>query len=229
MTVQSVRCPEFVKSKLWSPKLVGQGTLAFFGLWIVWLAVVGPAINNVNGNAWVKPFLLIIFYSAIFGLGWWFGPRTAGLHLNSLGFFRIRWTRLGRYTFGALILSWVFSGSYVIVCEYFNVEWLIPSEDLPLPYSSLMGLLILISIVPLAEEAFFRGFIYAGLAKSRGNLVGMMISSGMFAMIHVEISHLIPAFVSGLIFCGAYRYSGSIWPAVFAHGGHNALAWIILA
>ena len=228
MTVQPVRVPDSFTPELWSPRLIGQGILSFFGLGIVWLKIIVPVINNSTGNLWIVTFLLLIFYGAIFGLGWWFGPRAVGLNLDSLGFLWIRWKRLTRYGGGALILSLVFSGSYVLVCEYFDAKWLLPAENLPLPYSSIMGLLVLMTVVPLAEETFFRGFLYGGLTRRWGNFVGIMISSGMFAMIHIEIGHLIPAFVSGLIFSWAYRYSGSLWPAIFAHGGHNAVAWLII-
>ena len=77
---------------------------------------------------------------------------------------------------------------------------------------------------PLAEETFFRGFLFAGLRKSLGWQKAAIISSLLFALMHLEWTAIFPIFMIGFIFAYLYQRSNSIWPAVILHVGNNLMA-----
>jgi membrane protease YdiL (CAAX protease family) len=93
------------------------------------------------------------------------------------------------------------------------------------PQDALLATFLAVAVVgPLAEEAFFRGFVFTGLARRWGPWLGAVASALPFAVLHGEVSLMVPAFASGLLFAWVFRRSGSLWPAVLAHAAQNALA-----
>lgn len=81
-------------------------------------------------------------------------------------------------------------------------------------------------IAPLAEEAFFRGYLFAGLRQHLGYLPATLLSATLFALVHILPTSWPPIFVLGVLFAVLYEQTGSIWPAVFVHGAMNALAFL---
>jgi hypothetical protein len=71
---------------------------------------------------------------------------------------------------------------------------------------------------------FFRGFVFAGLRQRHGWKKATLISSALFAVIHVTPTAMIPVFILGFIFAYLYHRSHSLWPAVLMHVSTNALA-----
>ena len=82
-------------------------------------------------------------------------------------------------------------------------------------------------VAPLVEEAFFRGFVFYGLAGSTGWLWAAIISSAAFAACHVQLYSLVPLFAQGLILCWVRRSGGSIWGAVALHFANNFIVWAL--
>jgi membrane protease YdiL (CAAX protease family) len=101
----------------------------------------------------------------------------------------------------------------------------------------LMGLAVLI-LAPVAEEAFFRGFIYRGLRRSYGILPSVLISGVIFGVIHVFAATsaadftlflqivVPPLIVVGCIFALAVERTGSIVPTIVAHFLFNLLGFV---
>lgn len=81
------------------------------------------------------------------------------------------------------------------------------------------GALVLAAVViaPFAEEIFFRGFIFGGLRKKYGWKKAAIFSAGVFAIVHMQLVMLIPAFLLGFLFAYLYDRSKSIWPGVILH------------
>ena len=80
-------------------------------------------------------------------------------------------------------------------------------------------------IAPVAEEVFFRGFVFTGLAGSTGWLWAAIISSALFAASHFDAYAIVPLFVAGLLLCRVRRSGGSLWGAVAVHFAMNLLVW----
>ncbi|MHA6287242.1 CPBP family intramembrane glutamic endopeptidase [Maricaulis sp. CAU 1757] len=84
-------------------------------------------------------------------------------------------------------------------------------------------LVMTVVITPLAEEVFYRGFLFRWMSAYRGVRLAALISSMMFAVMHVVPPQVISAFGLALVLCWLYWRTGSIWPAIVAHMVNNAL------
>jgi uncharacterized protein len=104
-----------------------------------------------------------------------------------------------------------------------------------------LGLLVVLFLAavsaPLAEELFFRGFIF-GLYRGHLALwLRYVISSGVFAAAHVMPNRMnlaqmaglaIGIFVLGSILAWTYQRTGSLYPGMLAHAINNATGLILL-
>ncbi len=88
------------------------------------------------------------------------------------------------------------------------------------------GILIVI-IAPVLEEIFFRGFLLRTLVNKWGLVLGSIISSALFAVLHLQFGNIIPIFVLGLIINWMVIRSKSILPSIFFHIFNNAIAFTI--
>ncbi len=83
-------------------------------------------------------------------------------------------------------------------------------------------------LAPIAEELFFRGFVFRSYLTTRGPLVAYTLSSVLFASLHFNLPALLPILSLGLMFCWAYHRSGSIVPSMVGHALNNSFAFAIL-
>jgi uncharacterized protein len=75
-------------------------------------------------------------------------------------------------------------------------------------------------IAPIVEELAFRGFFLQRFAHKWGTTAGVIASSTLFAIGHVEwIGH----FVTGVAFAVIYLRTRSLWMSMLAHGVYNAM------
>jgi uncharacterized protein len=81
---------------------------------------------------------------------------------------------------------------------------------------------------PIAEEIFFRGYIFRAYLDQKGLKRAFFFSAALFAVIHLNIPAMIPIFVMGLLLAYFYYRTGSIIPSIVAHGVNNATAFVLL-
>jgi membrane protease YdiL (CAAX protease family) len=108
--------------------------------------------------------------------------------------------------------------------------------DLQLPTSSLDGpgkqafwlsFLVIAVGAPLNEELFCRGFLGRGLVGRYGVLVGVLLTSLIFAVIHANIFQGIVALVLGGYIHLAYLATRSLWVPALLHFLHNGTVTVI--
>ena len=82
---------------------------------------------------------------------------------------------------------------------------------------------------PLAEEIFFRGFLYPSIRDRFGVAGGAAVSSLLFASVHLGLPNQMATFVLGVVFCLVYERAGTLVAPVVAHAIFNAtqLAFVI--
>ena len=131
---------------------------------------------------------------------------------------------------GAMAVVWL----YVGIVEVAGVEDLEPvsSIDNDAIYASvslvvLTGILVVL-VAPIAEEIFYRGFLFAGLGRRFGVVAGALGSSVLFAAVHFDPGSLIPFAVVGVVFALVYWRSRSLNGAILAHGLFNAISFVVL-
>lgn len=83
----------------------------------------------------------------------------------------------------------------------------------------------------LSEELLFRGVIFAGLRKSMSLWPAALISSLLWALLHLAGANLAVVAVLaifGLVLAWLYERTGSLWAPICAHAINNSLAVLVL-
>jgi hypothetical protein len=83
-------------------------------------------------------------------------------------------------------------------------------------------------IAPLAEEFFFRGFLFRALAERLGLLWGVVIGGAIFGLVHWPGGSLEGAAVLGALgamLCLMVYYTASLLPCIIMHASFNSLAF----
>ncbi len=89
--------------------------------------------------------------------------------------------------------------------------------------------LVLVGIAaPLFEETVFRGVLYRTLRARWGVLVGVLLSAAVFAAVHMVPGQFAYVAVLGAAFAVLYEVTGSLLPAMVAHGLENTVSVIVL-
>lgn len=146
---------------------------------------------------------------------WQLGFRRGASFGASLGFAAI-----------AVIAFFVFAGVYGVVFEPENPQTIV--EDLGADRSTAMliaGALLVIVIAPVAEELFFRGFLYRVLRLRMSFWLAAGINGLLFGSIHGSLVILPILAVLGFLLCWTYERSGTLFVPIALHALNNALAY----
>jgi uncharacterized protein len=79
---------------------------------------------------------------------------------------------------------------------------------------------------PICEEILFRGFMFRSLANWRRPWQAALITGVLFGGTHALSApavDLVPLAVFGVLLCGIYQWSGSIYPCIALHILNNAV------
>jgi len=88
------------------------------------------------------------------------------------------------------------------------------------PWGLLIGGVL---VGPLAEELVFRGFFFQGLRGAYGTTKAVLVSSAVFAAIHLDLAALIPTFLLGCMLAFVFDRARSVWPGAILHVLLNAV------
>jgi CAAX protease family protein len=146
------------------------------------------------------------------------------INWRALGFEKFDWSTLG-IGCGLLI------GSYAIILVHNSILVMLGIETQGQEITQLFGALespvwffiVGAILAPLVEEIFFRGFLFQGFRARYGWIPGLLLSSGIFGLAHLDPVALIPTFILGCLLAYLYQRSNSIWPGVIMHMLVNAL------
>lgn len=84
-------------------------------------------------------------------------------------------------------------------------------------------------IAPVGEEIFFRGFVFGCFRERWGLFLGAVLSSFLFALVHVSLVALAPLFLIGCILCYIRHRTGSLYPSMLFHALFNGTTfWTLL-
>ena len=94
---------------------------------------------------------------------------------------------------------------------------------------------IALLIAPIAEETFFRGFLFPPLRRALSPGTAILVNGAVFAAAHVmtyngDAAYLIPVMLLGLVAAALRAWSGSVVPGILAHFFFNgtSLALFVL-
>src|SRR5262249_49881936 len=101
------------------------------------------------------------------------------------------------------------------------VSYLIENKD----WRNRLAVIVLaVIIAPLAEEFIFRGYLYRVLRKYCGRIIAALVSSLIFAIIHLHIPSIAGLFVLALILILIYERTSTLWAPVLMHASFNAIS-----
>ncbi|HEX5490456.1 MAG TPA: type II CAAX endopeptidase family protein [Candidatus Udaeobacter sp.] len=213
------------------PEAILAGVLMFFFLLTISSTAPDPALQfhprNLLANLLLSAFVILVIVSLL---------QFRGFDVSALGgFFRISFFRtLGM---GAILLFFAYplvGFSEAINQRLFGggsskqniVEFFSGSRTLQ---ERILIIIFAVAIAPIVEEFVFRFFIYGVLKRYVGCLLGVILSSLLFAAAHAHLPSLVPLFVLGSCFAIAYEWSGSILVSMTMHSLFNSLTLIALA
>ncbi|MFQ5879732.1 MAG: lysostaphin resistance A-like protein [Dehalococcoidia bacterium] len=195
-------------------------------------AVVGSAADGDTDIPRLTSGLAatIAFDVVLLGLAVAFSVGKYRCHLSDLGFRRPRWGSwwLPLTTVAAL---WLVLGVYLGIVQAAGAEGLQPQStldddifDTPL----VIGLAATLALVaaPIAEETFFRGFLFAGLRYRWGLVMAALVSGLLFGLLHFDAGSIIPFSLIGIVLALAYTVSGSIWVTIASHFLFNLVSFL---
>ncbi|WP_312116014.1 CPBP family intramembrane glutamic endopeptidase [Brevibacillus reuszeri] len=87
--------------------------------------------------------------------------------------------------------------------------------------ASIASFVVIGILVPIAEEVLFRGVLQTYLVRRLGAILGILLSSLWFALLHIDIALFVPLFVIGLGLGFVRHQYQSIWGAVLLHAVNN--------
>ena len=209
----------------------------------VWLGVIAAAVIiaiayglayllralSVKPNIDVWVGLVPALFELLFLVPvWWFSVRKRKASLPTLGFVKFKFSVVAA-GLGLLVACFIFSICYGYLLARIGLRVradptpLLDRLSTPWPY-----FLTVMLVAPLAEETFFRGFVFAGLRSRYDWRWAAAISAALFAAAHLEITFFIPAFILGFLFAYLYQKSNSVWPGMILHFLWNTFVVIVI-
>ncbi|MCY4625542.1 MAG: type II CAAX endopeptidase family protein [Chloroflexi bacterium] len=205
--------------------LVGGAALVGIGLWLNSVDAFGELATVLLTSAALQGLML--------AAALWFSISKYGATFEVLGFCKSEGLAGWLVPFIGLVVSLLLTAAYVLFVEYIGVESLKP-PDLPAAVRDAEGLaraaaaFVIIVIGPVAEETFFRGFVFQGIRSRLGVIGAAVLSSALFALAHGDVGLLAPAFMSGLVLTWVFVKTRCLGPAILAHSLQNFLAFIAI-
>jgi membrane protease YdiL (CAAX protease family) len=201
-------------------------------------------MQNLQGNKLaVLPATLDTNLLVVVQLGFWLlviGTILISMLLRQLhpaeifGFDRLGFTKVFLWGAGLLVaaLPLIFASS-AVVSSLMHVNSQKDSqpimqlfEGVAEPSRRIPIIILAVVIAPLAEEFFFRGFLYGVLKRYAGALPSMAFTGIAFALIHLHVPSLLPLFLLACVLTLAYELSGSLLVPMAMHALFNAITLV---
>ena len=98
--------------------------------------------------------------------------------------------------------------------------------------AAIAAFFLIVIAAPVAEEIFFRGFMFAGIRSHGSFVVAALVSSGVWGLFHYTDPDSWPVVLQlslfGIILAAVYERTGSIRPCIALHMLNNAIAFTVL-
>lgn len=79
---------------------------------------------------------------------------------------------------------------------------------------------------PILEETIFRGILLRGLLTRYSTPIAITLSTLLFALIHINMNQIIPAFLLGILFGLVFAKTHSFIFTAILHFEANAITWL---
>lgn len=222
-----------------APELTEVPWRAREGFLIVLLALVTGGFFTMLAVTAIEDDTIVALLSTLLiegSLGLWVFLWVKLRHRAGAAQLRLRWKRgdIGSGALAALIglgAGAVISQIVLLIANNVSQRPVEAPAQLP---EDLRGIEILLAglavvvVAPIAEELFFRGFLYQALRRWRGTTQGIVLSAVVFALPHVSPLIIPSIFALGVILAYLFEKRGSVVAAIAAHATFNLVGFIII-
>lgn len=194
--------------------------------------LIAGFFDLLESEGLLMQWLIIVFVGMVVSEGamvfgsWWFSAFKYKCGWRALGFRRFKIKR------GLIFAAVVVLAGLLISFLY---DMLVTSDESVTLEFTETGLgwaiiaLLAVVVAPVAEETFFRGFLFSGLGNRYGYGWGAVFSALIFSLAHVlQPGAFLPIFLLGLLLAWLYMKTGSIWACIFTHFAYNSIALIFM-
>jgi membrane protease YdiL (CAAX protease family) len=168
----------------------------------------------------------IVIYAVLIGLTLLIGlayQRTA----DSVGLRAFEWRWVG-IAVGIIVLVLILASALEPVLHGGRDQGLSPEKWQPDRAGAFaLNGIVVSTIVPFAEELFFRGLGVRALAFF-GSIVAVVITGAVFGLSHGILGALPPLVLFGIGLGWVRLRSDSVWPGVLAHGFYNGVGILVV-
>lgn len=219
--------------------LVGAGSVAVF---VIGVAYVGatlpadqrPALDELTQLVIELPWITIASLSVsvvTLTAASLILPKLEGASIRE----RLRYVPTGRDLALGLVGAVLVMGSGQVMDSLGHIAGLMEGSSLDLIADLVRSLhpawfvvlLVLGSVGPgVGEELFFRGYAQTRLVARWGRWTGILVTSALFGLIHLDPIHTPMAFLIGIVLGWMAETSGSVRPGMIAHGVNNATSFL---
>jgi membrane protease YdiL (CAAX protease family) len=219
---------------VWAPFLVVLAS--FIAVLIVQIVVVvfveagGGDVDLVSeSDAAVIGFTVVLDVSLValtVAVVWWLAGRPAPA---AFGLRVPEWRSALGWTLAAYAVFWivaVIAGLVFGEPEEQDIVVDLKSEDSVLVLAGFAAMVCVLA--PLAEEFFFRGFLFRVLHERTNVAVGIVVSGFAFGLVHLPSGDWIGMIVLsafGMALAGLFLLTSSLLPCIMLHAFHNSISF----
>jgi membrane protease YdiL (CAAX protease family) len=109
-----------------------------------------------------------------------------------------------------------------------TIQEAIPLVKYALIANPVAAFLSVVIVGPIVEEILFRGLIYGALEKRLRVSGAILVSSFLFALVHLQVVYFIPIFCLGLVLGWARWKANSLGLPILIHVLNNGVALLFL-
>jgi membrane protease YdiL (CAAX protease family) len=217
----------------WPPWTAPAALLLGLALGVFGNVVVGVA-GQANGSSYKHPTpAMNIIGDIVFDLAF----VVAALYLASIharpgpadfGFRRPPLKRAAIAFFAGGIGYYVLTAIYAAVFHLHGKDKLPKELGVDKSTAALVGAAVFVCVIaPMAEEFFFRGFLFGALRRWKGPWVAAVLTGILFGLAHTgsaAVQYLVPLAFLGFVLCLIRWRTGSLYPCMALHSVNNSLA-----
>ncbi|MBU1672427.1 MAG: CPBP family intramembrane metalloprotease [Actinobacteria bacterium] len=213
---------------LWEPVLVFTVTFVLFALiklLLLWLGGAGEDMATWEFVAQIG--LEVAFFGFLVAAALYYVLKVHGATLAAVG---LKWGHFtGDVGWGVLagLLSFIFDIFFILFLR--GMGWGLYGSVFERAANSSVSAWEVITLVlgavilaPIAEEIFFRGYLYSSIRNRYGIQVSLLITASLFAVAHLDLSFM-PRFVFGYLAGLAYEYRRNLAAPIVAHAVANGI------